>query len=371
MSVENEASFGDGELPTDGFRLGRTLVVATIAWLLFSVVNATQVYLSMLEHGHSYVRLGLYNVAVWGLWVFLTPIARHLALRWPLVPFTSRAFFLHLAGALLIGTLHVAAWIQLTISIRPYDAMTIVDFGQNFWPALGYRLQFEVLVYGVIVGLSAAVDYAERLHRREVEAQRLLAQLTTAKLHALELQLRPHFLFNTLNTITGLVRGSRNQEAVETIVRLSDLLHQTLATEETPLIPLEREIALLRTYLEIEQIRFSDRLQVDVDVEPAALAARIPPFVLQPLAENAVRHGISRVAGAAELRVSARRVDDRVLIEVRNTGPALRRDASGVGLANTRERLRQVYGDAASLELDDVPGGVRARITVPLATEKP
>lgn len=344
---------------------GRRVALVLLAWSLFSVANATQVYLSMLDHGHSYPRMVVYNLALWSVWAMLAPAVRALALRVPLLPPSARALAVHLVAALAAATLHVAAWTELIQLLRPYDAMTTGDFARNFGPSLGLKLQLELLIYAVIAGLATAVESARRLHRRELDAERLAAQLAGAQLRALELQLRPHFLFNTLHAVAGLVREARSTEAVETIVRLSDLLHQSLATEQTPQIPLERELELLSSYLEIERVRFSDRLTLTFEVEPQAGRALIPPFLLQPLAENAVRHGVAKLAGAVELRLAARRRGERLEIDLFNSGPPLRGAGTGVGLANCRARLRQLYGDRAELALADAPGGVVARLRLP------
>lgn len=353
----------------DPLPLGRTLAVSALAWLLFSLVNASQVYVSMLDHGHSYPRMVAFNLAVWGVWAVLTPLVVLLALRLPLIPLSFRAVGIHGLCAVVAASFHVAVWTELTVVMRPYDDMGITDFAGNYMKALWYRAQFELLVYGLIVGLTGAVDYARRLHRRELEAERLEAQLASAKLHTLELQLRPHFLFNTLHTVTGFVRAGQNHEAVEMIVRLSDLLHQSLAAEHTPLIRLSREIELLGAYLEIERIRFSDRLTVDIEVDSAVEVALIPPFVLQPLAENAIRHGISKVAGPVELALIACRRGDRLWIELTNSGPPLG-SGTGLGLGNCRQRLRALWGEAASLTLCDRPGGVSAELDLPFVTSE-
>jgi hypothetical protein len=351
-------------------RLGRDLVLVALAWSVFAGINATQTWVSMIDHHHSFPRLLAHDLAVWGVWALLTPAVLWLGLRFPPLPLRPRALLVHLAAAPAVALAHLVAWAALTAVIRPYDVRNPEGFADSLGLGLWLRFQLELLVYAALVALTTAIAARRRLHRREVEAGRLEVQLAEAKLHALELQIRPHFLFNTLNTIAGLVRAGENRQAVETIVRLGDLLRQTLATERMPRIPLEREIGLLAAYLDLERARFSDRLAVSLEVEPAALAALVPPFVLQPLAENAIRHGIAATAGPAELRVTARRVDGRVEIDLFNSGPPLAGGVRGVGLANTRERLRQLYGAAAELALEDAPGGVRARLAVPLAVEE-
>jgi hypothetical protein len=362
-AIHSPASSGTGSVAAAA--PGRDSVLAVLAWLLVSVGTATQTYLSMLDHGHSYPRLVGYNLAVWAVWGLLAPLVVRLARRVPLAPVSLRALGIHLAAALGIAVVHAAAWTELNVLIRPYDVRNIDVFGPHFVATFFVKLQLELLVYAVVAWLATAADSARRLHQRELETERLAAQLSQARLRALELQLRPHFLFNTLHAIAGLVRGGQGREAVETIVRLSELLQQTLARGDETRIPLERELALFESYVEIERVRFSDRLTVAVDVDPAARDAWIPPFLLQPLAENAVRHGIAKVDGPGALRLAVRRAGERLEIDLFNSGPSLEGEGRGVGLANTRARLRELYGDAAGLELADEPGGVVARLRLP------
>lgn len=347
------------------FGFWRPLGMAAAGWFLFAVVNALQVYVSMLGHQHSLPRLVAHSVAVWWVWALLTPAVLRLAVRYPLLPL-NRGLALHLVLAPLLSLLHLVAAAALTAWIEPFDVRNPDGFVESFLlGSLWLRFQLELVVYASLVALGTALAARRRLRRREQEAARLEVQLAEAKLHALELQLRPHFLFNTLHTVAGLVRAGENRQAVETIGRLGDLLHQTLETERTPRIPLDREMALLTAYLDLERLRFCDRLAVEVEVDPAARSALVPPFVLQPLAENAIRHGIAATAGPAVLRVSARRLDGRVEIDLYNSGPPLAGARRGLGLRNTRERLHQLYGTRAELSLEDAPGGVRARLAVP------
>lgn len=358
-------------LPEGSRSAAKSWILVGLAWAVMSVANASQVYLSMLDHGHSYTRLVSHNFAIWGYWAGFTPLVARLARRHPLLPWQASSFFRHLAAALVLAAGHIAWWTEMTIRIRPYDAMTIVEFTPNFLGALLMKLNLELLIYGTIVGLAMAAETSRRLQQRELEASRLRAQLAGARLHALELQLKPHFLFNTLNTVTGLIRAGESAAAVEMIVRLSDLLHQTLATDPATVIPLARELELLRAYWGIEEERFADRLTLSLEVDPAALEALVPPLLLQPLAENAIRHGIAKVAGRVELRLKIERRGDTLAIALYNSGPPLGEVTPGVGLGNSRERLRQLYGDLARLELGDAPGGVLVELALPLQPPEP
>lgn len=352
----------------DPLDLPRLLALSAGTWALFATLNASQVYLSMLSHEHSFPRLLAYNLAVWWAWALMTPAVLRLGMNVPLHPL-RRSLPVHLLAASSTILIHLTAWAALTAWIEPYDVRNPAGFAESFGLGLWLRVQLEMVIYASLVALGTALAARRRLRRREREAARLEVKLAEAKLHALELQLRPHFLFNTLNTVTAMVRAGEDERAVETIVGLGDLLRATLETERTPRIPLHREMALLRTYLGLERLRFADRLEVSVEVAAEARSAAVPPFVLQPLAENAVRHGIAACTGPAVLRVTARCAGDRLQIDLFNSGPPLATEAEGVGLRNTRERLRQLYGGGAHLRVEDAPGGVNAHLVLPFETE--
>lgn len=341
-------------------------------WAGFSLLGATQTYVSMLAHGHSYLRILLCQSAIWALWALLTPALLLLARRFPLSPWSARSLGVHALCALLLSLAHVAACVAITIWLRPYDAMSPRHFARSFRQSLPYNLQLELLLYGAIVGAAHARAYYQRYRERERDAGVLAAELTRARLHALELQLRPHFLFNTLHSIGGLVRLNRNREAVAMIVRLSDLLRHCLDGEEVQRVPLSQELDLFDKYIDIERVRFSDRLSVEVSAPDPVRAALVPRFILQPLAENAVRHGLCRGAGAARLVLSVWRDGDRLRIDLFNSGPGIGADAgSGIGLRNTETRLRQLYGADGTIELREVEGGVTAAVTLPFAAARP
>ena len=191
-------------------------------------------------------------------------------------------------------------------------------------------------------------------------------------MHALRMELNPHFLFNALNAVAGLVRRREHDGAIDMLSRLGELLRTTLNRDLPLEVPLSEELELLRHFLEIEVVRFGDRLRVSWEVEPESQAALVPPLILQPLVENALRHGLSRRQGPALLRISARRTGLHLELSVRDTGEGLaahgsRAPREGIGLSNTRARLEQMYGrDATALELTDVPGGgARTRLLLP------
>jgi len=233
-------------------------------------------------------------------------------------------------------------------------------------------------IFGVAYGLRYYHGYQERKQqalRLELQASELQTQLVEAQLSALNMQLQPHFLFNTLNAIMVLVRQGKASDAEEMLARLSDLLRCVLEDVNAQEVPLRRELEFLQLYLAIEQVRFQDRLRVEVHTEPGVLDAAVPHMALQPIVENAIRHGIGRSSSAGLIAISARRVGGALEIKVEDDGPGLKpaglkpaapKQSRGIGLTNTRARLHGLYGDAAVLRLENgQPYGAVATITLP------
>jgi hypothetical protein len=337
---------------------------ASVFWGAFALFTTTEVYMGMLDHGHSYARLLAAQLVAWQPWALATPLIAWLGRRFPVIPFRPRHAALHMAAAVVMAALHVAFYVAVVFWMRPFDDRTPTGFSPALYGSLAGRLHSDVVVYLATLGASYAVEFYSRYRARELETARLESSLAQARLDALSLQLRPHFLFNTLHAVGGLVRQSKNDAAVEMLAGLSDLLRYSL-DEGAREVTLGRELDLVDRYLRIQHVRFADRLTVDIDADDEARGAAVPPLILQPLVENAVTHGIARRPEPGTIRVSATRERDRLTIEVFNTGPGVDGDRRGLGLANTEERLRRMYGDAQRLSVEDVPGGVRARLTLP------
>jgi len=216
-----------------------------------------------------------------------------------------------------------------------------------------------------VLGAVLAFEFYRRYHERALLAAQLERSLADARLHALELQLQPHFLFNTLNAIAGLVRNGRKEQAVTMIAGLADLLRYSLDHAGRQRVPLAEEIGMLSRYLEIENARFPDRMSFTISVAEGAERAAVPILILQPLAENAVRHGIARTATVGSIEVDARRDGERLQIRMRNSGCLDAAPVDGIGLKNTRERLANLYGGAGHFELSQRDGGVLAVLDLP------
>jgi LytS/YehU family sensor histidine kinase len=231
------------------------------------------------------------------------------------------------------------------------------------------NLDFALVTYSAIAGLSYALRYHQESQARAIKAANLEARLMEARLKTLEAELHPHFLFNTLHAISTLVH-SDPEAADRMISRLSDLLRLTFDRTGAAEVPLKEELEFLQKYLEIEQIRFQDRLSVGFEIDPEALDAEVPRLILQPLVENAIKHGISPRSGQGLVHVSARRENQDVWIEVRDNGVGLSTKArarltSGVGLSNTRARLECLYGARHRLEFDEGEEGLAVRMLIP------
>jgi len=236
-------------------------------------------------------------------------------------------------------------------------------------PLVGLGFLDDLMVFFAVLGAGIARDYFLRYQARLAETSKLQAQLAQARLDALRTQLNPHFLFNTLNAVSALVerdpRGVRRM-----IARLSDLLRYTLDESTDQEVPLHRELDLLGEYIELMQIRFQDKLKVAILVDADVRGAMVPNLILQPIVENAMKHGVGQHSGVGEIELRARRVDGNLVVTVRDNGPGPRGGEPGVGLTNTNARLRQMYGTPyhVALREADAPGGTVAEIVLPFHT---
>jgi two-component system, LytTR family, sensor kinase len=284
-------------------------------------------------------------------------------------------FAIHLAGSVVFAVTQL--WLEAVFTAwTGVVSFTIAQSVRSYFPfLLAIGLHGSMLCYWLIIGLQALWRFHESSRRHEREALELMArasaletQVVQARLGALKMQLQPHFLFNTLNAVVSLVRARRGREAEDTLAHLSDLLRWVLDDSEQQEVPLARELEYVRLYLAVERVRFSDRLNIEMRIAPDALDAAVPHLCLQPIVENAIRHGIEASAAAGELVIGARRVDRMLELVVEDDGPGFRsmRQPIGIGLANTRLRLAELYGDRASLTLANaLDGGAIVTLTLP------
>lgn len=344
-------------------------------WTFFGLLNATQLYLGLWMEGMSLPLWRVFAVDLFGWWPWIpaTPLVLWMGRRFPIEHGRWwRVLPIHLLVCVLICAAHFAVFTYAGIVFSPFGPpRTPRSFWENFLGRAMSQFHLDLLIYAATLGVSYAVSYYFRYREREFRAAQLETQLTQAQLQTLKMQLQPHFLFNTLNGIAGLVRDNRNKAAVNMLAGLSDLLRYTLENAGKQEVPLKEELEFLELYLDIQQMRFSDRLQIEMQIEPETLDALVPNLILQPLVENAIRHGTSRRAASGTVGVSARRDNGSLRIQIYDDGPGLKRDdggtaVEGVGLSNTRARLIQLYGERQKFTLlERESGGVAATFVIP------
>jgi LytS/YehU family sensor histidine kinase len=279
----------------------------------------------------------------------------------------ARSLLVHALGSVVFSLAYMAvrAWVG--------QWQSAATFEEAFKPLLVKTWHFNVLIYWVIVAVSQAFEYYQRYRERELHAAELEKGLAQAKLQALQMQLNPHFLFNTLHSISSLMH--KDVEAADRMVmRLGDLLRAALESADTQEVTLRQELALLEQYLEIEQIRFGSRLTVKKKIDVDVLDAQVPNLILQPLVENAIRHGIEPWSKPGCIVLGGYRIDNQITLSVADNGAGLLNQKpieEGVGLSNTRARLRELYGKEHDFELRRGPdGGLLVQLTIPYRVEQ-
>lgn len=370
------AASGRGSQGLPWLRSGAYWAAWAVLGLLFAAPILLQPALGGGEVAWSYA---LSELLRWPLWGLLTPLLWLLARRAPLARQTvwpNLAINLLGIGAttLLYAVLEMLKRHLIVTGFLVARGGTARDVTFADWQRMIYwGIEYHALTCLSIAAVIHAFRYYDELRERELKGSRLEAQLVSARLDMLKMQLHPHFLFNTLNAVSALMH--RDVEAADKMIaELSSFLRLSLETDDRHLVPLRHELDFLERYLAIEKIRFRDRLQVNIDIPRDCLDAMVPRLVLQPLAENAFKHGFASMSAAGRLEIAARRHFDRLELRLADDGPGLgpRRstpEREGVGLGNTRARLEQLYGDDARLELRDAAlGGLEVYIELPFET---
>lgn len=358
---------------SDASTLARWWLLSFVVWTGICVLSVTQHCLSAVQAGRPADWLETFAGWLPGFHVraLLSPFVLWLSARWLLNEHPWRRGLLH-AGSSVLFALIYAGLHTLVIGL--------------FWPHASLWRLFQkillgdltngILAYWAVLLVGHALAFYVGFRERDLAAARLDARLRAAELETLRMQLNPHFLFNTLNTI-GVLMKEDIGDAGRLLVRLSDLLRSVLANTSAQQTVLRQELAWLDNYLEIERSRFGDRLHVERHVDPEALDATVPAFLLQPIVENAIRHGIALRAAPGTVTISAARSGEQLLLEVADDGQgwpdegAVRRGGTdrGIGLGNTRARLEKLYGARQQLLLGTGPtGGAAVRITIPFTT---
>lgn len=365
----------------DGVRLldRRWVRVALIIgiWTLFGLFLVSQTGLAYRRGDMpvNWYRVLSAEMAFAYAWAALTPLVLWLAQRFPLErEHWLRGLAVHVFASLLIG-LATRGFRDLMFFYFVAAPESRMSFSKLF---LNVYLFFDYgsMIYWLILLVSYALNYYRRYRESEIKTTRLQAQLAQAELQALKMQLNPHFLFNTLHSISALVHKD-SDAADKMIARLGDFLRLTLDSAGAQEVSLQQELEFLRCYLDIERIRFKDRLTVQMSIEPQALDARLPNLILQPIVENAIRHGIAPRTSQGHIEIEARRYNSILHVQVTDNGPGLPSNGNtgsifkGVGLANTKARLQQLYGEQHRLDLSNTSkGGLSVILEIPFNSER-
>ena len=339
-------------------------------WTLLGLSFGSQFYISSARAGMamSWSQAITYSLADWYVWALVSLPVVALARRFPLAGARwIQSLLIHLAGSAVASIAYI--FLRATVEVaKGWLANQTFSFREVIEPLLVKTFHFNVLIYWVIVSVTHAFEYYRKFQEREWRGAELEKRLAEARLHALQMQLNPHFLFNTLHAISSLMH--KDVEAADRmIVRLGDLLRYALESTHAQEVPLRQELDFLKRYLEIEQTRFGDRLEIRMNVDADALDALVPNLVLQPLVENAIQHGIEPHARRGEIEVAAHRDRDDLVISVADNGGGLAGNGQvhdGVGLSNTRARLQQLYGARQEMDLSNrCEGGLAVTLKLP------
>jgi two-component system, LytTR family, sensor kinase len=340
-------------------------------WTLLGVSFALSTYLGARQDNVqiSWKRVLSGYLADFYLWGMLSPLIFLLARRFELRKHFPRNVLIHLGASVVLSGFVISAasplvWYLGYPNLARNPTLAIL-WRNNAFSA--YYFHQGLTIYWTTLVVAHALYYYRGLRKREAETARLTSQLAQAQLQALKMQIHPHFLFNTLNSIAALLH--KDVEAADRMIaRLGDFLRLTLKSSDAQTVAFEQELEFLKCYLDIEHIRFQDRLTVEMDIDPHALKATVPNLILQPIVENAVRHGVARQTSHGHITIRARREGERLIMTVEDNGPGLKAQSngSGIGISNTRARLEQFYGSDFSFQIaNSTERGASVTLDVP------
>jgi two-component system, LytTR family, sensor kinase len=337
-------------------------------WTLIGLSFAGQFFISSSQTGRpvSWHQALSHSLADWYVFALLSVIPLRLARRFGLDgPDWGARFAIHFMTSIVFSVLFVA--LRSFVALWQPGALAGTNYVEGFKVLLGKTWHFNLLIYWVILSVAHALELYRKFQERVTRTAELERRLAEARLQALQMQLNPHFLFNTLHAISSLMHQDVDA-ADRMIIRLSELLRHALESTDQQETSLREEVHFLKRYLEIEETRFGDRLTIELKIAPDTEDLLVPNLVLQPLVENAIQHGIEPHARAGRVTIRSRREGDTLVLEVRDTGNGAPAGdwLEGVGLSNTRSRLRQLYGDRHTFTLGNAPdGGFQAVIRLP------
>lgn len=344
-----------------------------VVWLAGASFDASQAVLIALAEGKHlpWFTLFGFELVSWIPWVLATPLVVRLGRDYPIGRSTSaRALAVHLVTFAIISTIAEAWSAMLQVLLNPWGNRNWPTFVDTWTVTLVFQVLTFVIAYALILTVTYLVDARETMALQMTEAARLNEELSKAQLAALRRQMEPHFMYNALNSIAGLVRDDRNEAAVSMIVGLSEFLRRASEDAHRAQVTLQEEVEYLQRYLDIQKVRFGERLRVSVEIPAELMRAIVPSLLLQPLVENAIKHGISNRVSGGVVRVAGACREGSLCLSVYNDGPRLptdwERTQTGVGIGNLRTRLRILHGDQTELRLRGAdPGGVEVVVRLP------
>jgi sensor histidine kinase YesM len=355
----------------------RSALLYFAGWSLIAVIFATVSFAASRSEGNrgfGFVSALEFNVVLFYLWAIFSFAIFWFTRRFPIEvrPLNTRNLLIHIPAIIVLAVGHQVIHLTTLWSLLPRLRQVFPTLAACFQAYFGFGFYIDLIIATLIVIGAHALLYYQRFQAAQLEQVSLKAQVAQAQLRALKMQLHPHFLFNTLHSISSLVLEDP-PKANSMIARLGDFLRLTLDHSNQQLVTLREETEFARCYLEIEQVRFGDRLTVEFKIEPATLSAEVPHLILQPVVENAIQHAIAPRAAPGRVEITASRRNDSVRLEVNDTGPGMGRGAEGegLGLSNVRARLEQLYGNNFSLELTNGPSqGLTVTLEIPFRSDE-
>jgi two-component system, LytTR family, sensor kinase len=340
-----------------GLPVGRAMLLAGGVAVVLALAVSASVYLSMLNHGHSFARMFGWQIGNWGYWALLAPLVLKAGERLGGGQVARLDLALWTLAGLALMALHATVTAAFTVTVQPFYP---IDNTRPFVDALVGQLPslvvIDTLVLGILLASGSAYGARQRARQLDLRESRLEAALARAQLDALRLEIQPHFLFNTLNSVSALIRLKEHDNALRMLIGLSDLLRAAVDQPKDQLVALTAELDFVRRYVDLQRVRFADRLDVRYEIAEDCAGLAVPTFLLQPLVENALRHGAAPRPGMCHLEIGASADSGRLRLWVTDDGAGLPRDFdldrhAGTGLSNTRSRLSQLYGAAATFEV--------------------
>ncbi len=338
----------------------KSSIQVIVPWLLFFVIDLLKKPQSITDNIFLWYYLPGYI-----LWILFT-IPSYRLFSWSeRLKLHHRILFLFLLG---IGIGVVKLGINRALYIGAGVLLAGIPATFSFQQLMGgsFFLMEATIISWVMIIVFYVIEITKKYQHKSLEATKLESALTQANIQALKMQIRPHFLFNTHNAIATLMRSGKNDEALEMLLKLSDLLRMSLNNFENQLVDLEEEVDFAKKYLEIERIRFEDRLDLEIRIKEEDKHLKVPVFILQPLVENGIVHGVDKILGQSLIKITSEQQDDSLILKVFNSGTMNANGRScGIGLSNVRDRLETLFKENASLTLEEVENGVIAALTLP------